>query len=176
MAPDEVVAFQRRARFAYERGRLTNGLILASLALPLVALGAVLGASRDVLICFGGFVLVGAAVLKWWGRGLGRSVVPGLVAGVWPMLLVLALVACGFGCSGLGSTCGIAGAVAGLLSGVGLVRWAMRAAPESMVRSWLAAVCMAAATSCLTCAGVDVGVASGIALGLLAGGTALWVR
>lgn len=78
----------RRARVAYELGRLRHGLARASVAAPATALG-LLGCTsqRAATILCGAALFVLVAALAWRGQRHGRAAVAGLLAGA-PALLV----------------------------------------------------------------------------------------
>src|SRR5690242_14917064 len=80
------VAMRARARSAYERGRLRDGAIAASFAVPFALVVGVI--EGHALGCFAVGVALAVAVtyLHWRGRDLARGIVPGLVAGVVPLV------------------------------------------------------------------------------------------
>jgi hypothetical protein len=123
MEPVETIALKRRARRAYERGRLGRAFRLAAWLLPVLA--AMVGSCRVLaLSAVSGSLLVLAAVGFWWrGQAYGRAVAPGVGAGLVPLGATLSAAALGHlgpaltcwqGCLTL---CITAGGLAGLVVG-----------------------------------------------------------
>jgi hypothetical protein len=120
----------RRARRAYELGRLRLGLSRALWAIALVV-GAALWRGEAEAVLVTGVGLIGLVVgLTVVGGGLGRGVVPGLWAALPALILPLGMAAVrgGHGCAhcGLASgdfracvvACVVGGAVAGVAAGL----------------------------------------------------------
>ncbi len=117
MAPD-LVLVERRARRAYELGRLRRAVTLGTPLLGLVATALLLGSGRtfDLVVALA-LLLLGIGYL-WRGTLAERALLPGIGAGSFP--LVLALLAGGPGPScAHGATlslCALACAVGGVLA------------------------------------------------------------
>ena len=109
----------QRVRSAYEWGRLRRGLGVACLVVPMMALSLGCCGKPSVAVVVGIALATLVTALIWRGGPLGRAVVPGLLAGIAP--LVLPMVA-GPGCALLGEGygaryCLLACVVGGLVSG-----------------------------------------------------------
>src|SRR5438093_9174474 len=84
-APESI--FERRARRAYELGRLGAGARRAALLLFPIALALPgCGAPQEVLVC-GGALLVAVTLFLWRGQDWKAGVGPGIAAGLAPLLL-----------------------------------------------------------------------------------------
>lgn len=170
----EVDRLQRRARWAYEVGRLRLALLGISPLVVVVAIAACLAHRPMSTFWFGlAALLVGAAML-WYGREPQKAVFPAVVAGLVPLMLALCashLHTCGpDGCtSWCVPACALGGVVAGLAvatvgnqRGAGLFFW--------LSGSGLAMLTGAMGCSCLGysgVAGLGLGLASGLVPGLL---------
>ncbi len=90
MANSAHIALMRRARRAYELGRLRGALIHAAPAVPLAGLShsCCVEASTLWMLCAAAVVVISVAV--WRGRGLGAGARAGLGAGLLSWLLPLA--------------------------------------------------------------------------------------
>ncbi|PYQ12257.1 MAG: hypothetical protein DMF80_19165 [Acidobacteria bacterium] len=165
-------ALARRARRAYERGRLIRGLARAGLLVPVVVWTGswcphpVLG-----LVCGAALVALTAGFL-WRGQVWRRAVGPGLAAGLAPLLLPLLMRGAGEVCMGEACwpLCAVSCVGGGLLAGVLVGR---RAAALSEGRAtFLAAAGMlallAGAPACALAGAVGLG---GLLVGFAAGTT-----
>jgi hypothetical protein len=172
MAPELVRA---RAKAAYERGRLRDAAIVGSFAVPFALIVGVL--EGHTAACFGVGVALAAVVtfLHFRGRDLARGIVPGVVAGVFP--LAGALVASkGHLCIGGScfSACLTACAAGGLVAGLFAARFARRA---SLPRAaWVSAGSVALLVGALGCLCVGVFGVLGLAGGILVGSAPLVLR
>jgi len=117
---DQGVALARAKR-AYELGRARHA---ATLALPVGALSvaaACLGSRPQTSALVGLALLAVTWLLLWRGQTLGRSVFPGVVAGLVPLVLALGARSYGHVCTGSECVslcipaCTIGGAVAGFV-------------------------------------------------------------
>jgi|SRR5262245_18907392 len=120
-APDAI--FERRARRAYEIGRLGSGARRAAPLLFPIAL-ALRGCSAPqvVLVC-GGALLVAVTLFLWRGQDWKAGVGPGIAAGLAPLLLPVFARGtghlCGPGtCLLLPAVCAFGGLLGGALLGV----------------------------------------------------------
>lgn len=108
------------ARRAYERGRLRTALRAAWPALPLIAL-SLWGCSRPAATIVAGGLLVALVVFaRWRGGTMGRSVTPGILAGLAPLILPLATACGSSGCPAwlARMACLAGGLVAGFVLGL----------------------------------------------------------
>lgn len=161
MDPSEHDLLARRARRAYELGRLRMALRVGLLVVPAVALGVALSSSRLECACLGALLVAGAIALRWYGRGYDRAVVPGLVAGVLPMSA--GLVGPNLAVIGPETACAVLCAV-GLVSGVLLARQAARDARLDAKR-WLVGVAVAGLMAVMGCLGHGFEAVFGLLLG-----------
>lgn len=157
----------RRARWAYEKGRLLRALPLGGygvvMVLCAVALRTRVGPGT---LALGALFTALLVTYGWWGGVLGRAVVPGVLGGVAPLLVPPLVVASGHVCaSGCRAFCLWACVGGGVLAGVLITR----AAPaEGRARFVLAAGVLATLCGALTCvlygASGVIGVGAGLAL------------
>ncbi|HXB55585.1 MAG TPA: hypothetical protein VN461_12420 [Vicinamibacteria bacterium] len=123
MEPAETLALERRARRAYERGRLGRAFLLTAWLLPVLA--AMIGSCRVLALSgVSGSLLMLAAVGLWWrGQAYGRAVGPGVGAGLVPLGATISTAALGHLGPALTcwqvclTICVTAGALAGLVVG-----------------------------------------------------------
>jgi hypothetical protein len=164
MGPSEHDLLARKARRAYELGRLRMALRVALIVVPAVALGIVLSSSsaRAECACLGVVLLATAIGLRWYGRGYDRAVVPGVLAGVLPMSA--GLVSPSLLAAGEEVACVVLCTV-GLVSGVLLARYATRDAQTLDGRRWFVGVGMAAVMAVMGCLGHGFEALLGLVLG-----------
>ncbi len=160
----------RRARWAYEKGRLTRALPLGGYGGVLVVCAVVLRSSAGP-----GTLVLGAVFMAllvgygWRGGVLGRAVVPGVLGGVLPLLVPPLVVASGHLCaSGCRAFCLWACVGGGMLAGVLITRAALAVPAQGRGRFVLAAGVLATLCGALTCvlygASGVIGVGTGLAL------------
>ncbi len=119
MDSTDLTQLQRRVRWAYELGRLRRALLGVAPVLVIVAVAACVAHRPISTLWFGlATVFVGAAML-WYGRDPQKAVLPGIAAGLVPLVFALCanhMHACGAdGCSSLCvPACVLGGVVAGL--------------------------------------------------------------
>lgn len=169
---------QRRARVAYELTRVRLALLGVAPVAVIVAVAACVAHRPASTLGFGvATIAVGAAML-WYGRDPQRAVLPGIVAGLVPLVLALCaknMHSCGPAmCSNFCvPVCTLGGVVAGLaVASVGNQR-------RAGVWFWLSASGLALLTGSTGCAcvgysgvvGLGVGFAAGIVPGLLSRAT-----
>jgi hypothetical protein len=119
-------ALQSRARRAYELARLRRATGAALPLLLLAAVSAALSARPGLSMAVGaGLVTWGIASL-WVGGGIERALVPGLVAGLAPLLLVTCASRVDHVCLGAAcrSVCLAASLTGGSAAGLFVGRWA----------------------------------------------------
>lgn len=157
---------ERSVHGAYERGRLKGALYGAALLLLVCAVGLV-ATGRGLafhVIAMGLATLVGIYI--WRGGDWGNALLPGLAAGLVPLLLSSLLLDCRAECSGLCirhcmTVCAVGATMAGILAAV-----LMRHHPRRH-RAWLFAVALVPATGLLGCPHVGYGQLLGLTLGLV---------
>ena len=89
MASIDLAATERRVRLSYEWARTRRALLGFAPALGIIAVAAAFGRRPSAALAFGGALFVLGAGLLWYGRDLKRAVLPGLLAGLVPLTLVL---------------------------------------------------------------------------------------
>ncbi len=171
MASVDLSQLERRARVAYEWGRVRRALIGFAPALLLSALAVWLGGKPLGSAPFGVAVFATGVVALWYGREPKRAVLPGLAAGLIPVVLTLGALHMGHLCFGDRCTtvcmeaCVVGGVGAGIT--VGLIGTRRR----SGFAFWLAASAVAMLTGAMSCvclgyAGL-VGLGAGYAAGVV---------
>jgi len=173
----DLASLQRRARLSYELGRLRAGLRLALLVVPLLAVASLGARGPSDRLLLGGALLSVCLLLGWRGQAYGRAVVPGLLAGLAPLLLPLALRAGGHCCmTGPCWTICMVGCISGgLIAGGALGFLAARQRQQPLV--FLASSgALAILSGTIGCAVVgSAGVVGMVAGALIASLPALWL-
>lgn len=170
MASTDLVLQQRQARTAYEVGRVRRAFVgFAPLSLLLVGVGCVFGDQPSWTVSLGsGLFLLGVTML-WYGRDVGRAVLPGVAAGSVPLSLVLLARHFGHACTGesCSTVCMQACAIGGIAAGIAVasVGNARRSGPGF----WLSASALAILTGAMACACLGVSGIAGLVLGYSAG-------
>ncbi|OJH35643.1 hypothetical protein [Cystobacter ferrugineus] len=167
MVSSEGVRLQRRARRAYEWGRLRSAIPGALPAVGLTGMVVLLRHHmKPSLLVLGGLLTLLCLGLGWWGRRWGRAVAPGLLAGLFPLLLPFVVSGAGHVCytGGCRAFCLMTCVGGGLAAGAFLSLAALRL-PEGRERFLLASGSVATLCGALGC--VLYGL-SGV-LGLVAG-------
>jgi hypothetical protein len=115
-----------------------------------------------------GLFVLGATLL-WYGRDVKRAVLPGVLAGSVPFLLVLCSRHFGHACTGMSCTtlCMQACAAGGIVAGIAVAR--VGNARKSGAGYWLAASALALLTGAMACACLGISGLVGLALGYGAG-------
>jgi len=174
MDSTDLAQVQRRARVAYELGRLRLALLGVAPVVVVVAVAACVARRPMSTLWFGVATIAAGAAMLWYGRDPQRAVLPGIAAGLVPLALALCannMHSCGpDGCSSLCvPACTLGGVVAGLaVASVGNQR-------RAGVWFWLSASGLALLTGSMGCAcigysgvvGLGVGFAAGVVPGLL---------
>lgn len=163
----------RRARLRYEWTRARRAVLGFLPVFVLVAVACALGDRPWWALLFGLLLFMAGVVALSYGRGARRAVLPGLAAGMAPLVLVLLARHVGHVCGGAECTslclqaCVVGGAIAGLA--VGFTKGARTAGAAF----WVAASFVAVLTGAMACArlGISgiVGLVSGYLVGLLPG-------
>lgn len=174
MDSTDLAQIQRRVRVAYEVGRLRLAVLGILPAVVIVAVTASVTHRPMSALWIGVALVTIGATMLWYGREPQRAVLPGIAAGLVPLVLALCanhINACDIGgCSTLCvPACALGGVVAGFaVASVGNQR---RAGPLF----WLSASGLALLTGAMGCscvgysgmAGMVVGVGAGMLPGLL---------
>lgn len=91
---------RKRARASYERGRLVRAATEGTVVAPLIAASVIWGVSAGASLVAGALLAVVVIALRTRGEHFGRAAITGLLAGLVPMLLPLALHRTGWCCVG----------------------------------------------------------------------------
>jgi len=167
-------ALERRARRAYERGRLLHGLRRGAPLAALVA-GVVLASDGAAWrLWVGAAAVLVAAVAFWRGQVAGRAARVGALASLPPLAAPFAAAAVHHGCIGCGgpslalclAICTAGGAAAGAL----VARLAAREAEHDRRRFAAMAVLVAACLGTVGCSFAGAAGLAGMCAGLVAGG------
>ena len=163
-------ALKRRARAAYERGRLWRACVEAWPVIVVVAVALAFTSRPGIVAVLGLGLTLGVIALGWYGHGWQRAIVPGLLAGSLP--LVAGLGACHIPHACSGPECmrwcmpviGIAGIAGGLYAGARLRRIGARRRGEVLVIATVATW-----TGAMGCFAFGFGGLLGVAAGVLLG-------
>jgi len=163
----------RKARVAYEWSRLRRALIGFAPALVVAAGASWLGGKPLASAPFGlGFFLAGVIAL-WYGREPRRAVLPGIVAGLFPVVLTLAAMHIGHLCLGARCTsvCMAACVAGGIGAGLAVDIVGVRKGYRPLY--WITASALVLCTGSMGCAclgyGGLVGLVAGYGMGVLPG-------
>jgi len=173
MAAPEAVLYAR-ARRAYERGRLRASLPTVALVAPMVGLSILLCGRYAASACSGIALAAVLAAATWRGQHFARGARAGLVAGLGPLLLPLAMwlhVCVGGVCLLAPSICVAGGLVGGAVVGV-----KAHGRAEASSAGYLAvALAVAALSGTMGCLIAGASGVLGMAAGMAAGAApALW--
>jgi hypothetical protein len=164
----DLQALERRARAAYERGRLRHALVGAWPVLALAALALGLGGRAWAVGMVAAMLLVVVVAFLHRGGAAARAVVPGLLGGSPPMLAWLLSCRVPHGCAGPGCTdrCMLVCFTAALLGAAFLARRCQTMA-DGRREALLAGGAVAALVGGMGCIVLGAVGLSGLALGLL---------
>jgi hypothetical protein len=154
------VALARLLRRRYEWSRVWRAVLGFAPACLLILVAAYISPRSISVLLFGAVLFGNGVLLLWYGQGLQRAVLPGVVAGLIPLISALCANQFGHVCTGDGcvSLCLPACIFGGVSAGALLGYWARRRSLGFL----LAASCLAL----LTGAGV-FGLAAGYAVGVI---------
>ena len=158
-----------RARRVYETARF-RGAVLGAWPVPVAALlGLRLGCSHAHVLPLATPLLFASIALLWIGRDYGRGVLPGMLAGLAPLVLPGLTMSCTDGCSPEAMLwCRASCVTGGLLAGA-IVGWRAAQFGHGSVRFAMVAAGVAMTTGAIGCLmGGAVGVA-GMVLGFALG-------
>ena len=169
--------FRRQANFAFLRGRLFAARLELAVASGLILMTWAL--ARDPrLVLVPALLLLGFTVtLSFFGRAVGRSVLPGLLLGLVPLGCALSAQSIGHVCfaGACSSICVPLCSAGGVLAGVLLAR-AARAMP-SPLSVWLSGGSIILCAGAMGCVCVGAGGLVGMGLGFLASaGVLAWPK
>jgi hypothetical protein len=167
---------ERRARLGYELGRLRAGLWLALWVIPLLVVASLGAHAASDRLLLGAALFALCLLLGWRGQAYGRAVVPGLLAGLAPLLLPLALRAGGHCCmSGPCWTICMVGCISGGLIAGGALGFLAARQPKQPLVFLASSGALAVLTGTIGCAAVGSAGIVGMLCGtLLASVPALW--
>ncbi|HET9955323.1 MAG TPA: hypothetical protein VFQ61_12500 [Polyangiaceae bacterium] len=164
----ELDQVMRRARRAYELGRARRALMGVAPVVFIVACAACVTHRPVSTLWFGLAAVAVGGLMLWYGRDPQRAVLPGVLAGLVPLILAIGanrIHVCGpHGCGTLCvPACAIGGVVAGLaVAGVGQQR-------RAGAWFWLSASGLALLTGAMGCACIGYSGVLGLLGGFLAG-------
>lgn len=172
---ESVERTEQRARARYELARMRRALLGFAPVLIIVAVATVFAKRPSATLGFGVAVFAVGAVFLWYGRDVRRAVLPGVAAGIVPLVLTLCANHIGHACMGdrcmslCIPACATGGVVAGLVVAVVGVR------RRGGVGFWIATSAVALLTGAMGCVcvgyaglvGLFVGFAGGLASGLV---------
>lgn len=156
-----------RARRAYERGR-ANRAVMAAAGVGVVVIVGVLMNPRPLSAGIAAaLAMTLAAGFVWRGRGLGRGVSPGVLAGALPLVSAFAARNWAHWCTGDGcvSLCVPACVASGLLAGYLVSRWARTT--EAGPVAWASAAGLAFTVGAVGCACIGYAGIAGLGIGLM---------
>jgi hypothetical protein len=170
MDPTDLKPIERRVRLRYEWGRLRRALLGFAPVLAVVAIAVALARHPPVTVAFGLGAFLFGVILLWYGRDVRRAVLPGVAAGLVPLVLALCathlhhctgdacMLLCVPACTAGGLLAGIAVAMVARHRGLSLAFLAPASA--------LALLTGAMGCACMSYSGI-VGLAVGFGAGLL---------
>jgi hypothetical protein len=167
---------QRRARLHYEWVRVRRALLGFLPVFALVGATCALTDQPERALALGIVLFAVGAAILWYGRDLRRAVLPGIAAGVIPLLLVLGAHHVGHHCEGSTCTslclaaCVTGGALAGFWVGASSITRQARAG------FWLVASSVALLTGAMACARLGFAGLAGLLAGYAAGMLPSWIR
>jgi len=164
---NRVILLERNAQRAYERGRLKWAAMGAMFLLTACVLGLLVAGRSPAFYAVAAVLAAFGGAYAWRGGDAGNALLPGLIAGLVPMVLSASLLDCRVECSGLCmhhcmTVCGIGAAIGGVAAAV-----LMRQHPRRH-RAWLFAVALIPAVGLLGCPHVGYGQLAGLLIGLAA--------
>jgi len=158
----------RRVRIRYELARLRRALLAVAPFVLVVAVALRLTHRPSSTLWFGGLTVAISTAMLWYGRDWQRAVLPGAVAGLFPLALSLfanGVHGCGAGsCSSL---CVPACSLGGIVAGVAIAGVANRR--RAGVWFWLSASGIALLTGSMGCACIGSTGVVVLAVGFAAG-------
>lgn len=168
MDSTELIELERRTRARYEWARAKRALVGFAPLLLVVAIATGVARHPSATGAFGIGAFITGAVMLWYGRDPKRAVLPGVLAGFVPLVLVLCtshMHSC------TGDDCMImcvpACSVGGLAAGLAVASVGNQRRAGSVF--WLSASALALLTGAMGCACVGYSGVAGLAIGFAAG-------
>ena len=171
----DLTLLERRARLRYELVRAGRSVLGFAPALLLVGVAAALGRRPSSAVMFGSLLFVSGAFLLWRGQTLHKAVLPGLLAGIIP--LVFALVANhGHACAGghCSTWCLPACTAGGVVAGLAVSWFATKRGLDW--RFFVGASAVSLLTGAMGCSCIGYSGVIGLGAGFLAGAVPLGLR
>jgi hypothetical protein len=158
---------ERRARWAYERGRAVRAFLGFLPVLAIVATAAWLNARTTMVAALGSILFLVGFVLLWYGRNLSQAVLPGVLAGLIPLGLALCANHIGHVCTGSEcvSMCIPACTVGGALAGLVVAHFAAKR--QRSLGFWVLASGVAVLTGAMGCSCVGFSGVAGLGIGYI---------
>jgi hypothetical protein len=176
MAMNEpTLLLERRARRAYEMGRLRSALRLAPFVVLATGAAVATGRPPALALTLGGILLPLSLGLSFAGGSPGRAVLPGLLAGGAALVMPLLVATVGHACFGPACMpfCLPACVVGGGIAGAVIARTAVAQGPEPAFLG--PALAIAALTGSLGCTISGAAGVIGMLAGVVAAGTPLLI-
>ncbi|MGA2450111.1 MAG: hypothetical protein ABTD50_15635 [Polyangiaceae bacterium] len=160
---------RHQARVAYEWSRLRRALIGFAPALVVAAAASWIGGRPIDSVPFGLGLFLAGSVALWYGREPKRAVLPGIVAGLFPVVLTITTMRVGHMCLGdrCASVCMAACVVGG--SGSGLAIGVVGVRRRYRLLFWITASALVLCTGAMGCACLGYSGLVGLATGYFAG-------
>ncbi len=167
MDSDRLDAVKQRVRRAYELDRLRRALLGFAPMLLMIAVAAVIGSRYALSVPAGALLFVSGVLSLWYGRDLGRGVLPGVIGGSLALVLALCANHMGHLCTGERclSWCLPACVTGGVLAG-GIVSFP-GFKHQRGAGYWVSASGVTLLTGALGCSCVGYAGIGGLALGFL---------
>ncbi|HEX2730308.1 MAG TPA: hypothetical protein VHM70_01835, partial [Polyangiaceae bacterium] len=89
MASIDLDRLRTQARIAYEWARIRDALLGIVPAVALVALTLCVAERPSSSLAFGSLMIVMSGAMLWYGRAPQRAVLPGIAAGLLPLVMAL---------------------------------------------------------------------------------------
>jgi hypothetical protein len=163
---NDITELERLALRAYERGRVKWALLGGFLLLLASGAGLLSAGRAPIFFVIAGGLALTAGIYIWRGGDAGNALLPGLGAGLLPLLLSAVVLNCRAECSGICMrhcmlVCAVGAAAAGLFAS-----FLTRHHPRRW-KAWLFAIALVPASGLLGCPHVGYGQVCGLLVGLL---------
>lgn len=166
----DMTRVQRRARWAYERGRLRLAFFGVVPIILIVMIASLLTHGPISTPSFGLIAVTLSAAMLWYGRDPQKAVLPGVAAGLIPLVFALSSSHLhGCGANGCNTLCLPACSLGGLIAGL-FVAWVGNRLKAGM-GFWLSSSLLALLTGAMGCTCVGNSGIVGLGLGFSAGMT-----
>ncbi|WP_394843473.1 hypothetical protein LZC95_41305 [Pendulispora brunnea] len=160
---------ERRARLRYEWARTWRALLGLAPIWIIIGLACAFTHRPSLAISFGLAAFVMGAVMLWYGRDVKRGVLPGLAAGMVPLLFALCANHVNHVCTGSScmTLCMPACVVGGIVAGLAVAAIGHRR--QAGAGFWLGASAMAVLVGAMGCSCIGYAGVVGVAIGYAAG-------